>query len=152
MTMKMRLIPFSWFLVWMLSVGSALAVDPINTGFLNDLALKGYDPVAYFSESKPVKGDKAISTKWNGATWRFSSEANQRLFIKDPQKYAPQYGGYCAWAVGNGYTADIDPKAWTVHDGKLYLNYNRNVRNDWLADKASLIKKGDFSWPELRDQ
>ena len=83
------------------------------------LAVQGYDTVAYFTDKKPVKGNPAITADYNGATWWFASEANKTLFLADPARYAPQYGGYCSWAVANGYTANIDPEAWRIVDGKL---------------------------------
>src|SRR5512135_2769630 len=100
----------------------ALALDPIDkTG---GVAIRGYDPVAYFTESKPVEGSKQFTFEWQGATWRFASAANRDLFAKTPEKYAPQYGGYCAYAVSQGHTATIDPQRWRIVDGKLYLNYS----------------------------
>jgi len=90
-------------------------------------AIKGYDPVAYFTESAAVKGDEAYSYEWNHGLWLFSSNANRELFEEDPEKYAPQYGGYCAYAVAKGKFAKVDPEKWTVLDGKLYLNYNKRI-------------------------
>jgi len=87
------------------------------------LAIKGYDPVAYHKEGKPVKGSNKFELKWKDATWRFASTEHRDLFRADPEKYAPRYGGYCAWAVAQGTTASVDPKnAWKIVDGKLYLN------------------------------
>ena len=91
-------------------------------------AIRGYDAVAYFTESKPVRGNKDYVVEWNGARWYFASAENRDRFEADPNKYAPQYGGYCAWAVANGYTASTDPGAWSIKDGKLYLNYSKLVR------------------------
>ena len=113
------------------------------------LAIRGYDPVAYFLEEGPVKGDRDFETEWNGATWRFASAENLELFVNDPVSYAPQYGGYCAWAVTNGYTASTDPDAWTIHDGKLYLNYSLGVRDTWSRDIPGNIAKGDANWPDV---
>jgi YHS domain-containing protein len=110
-------------------------------------AINGYDPVAYFTEGAPVKGDAAFITMWNGADWRFSSAANQAAFEADPGAYAPQYGGYCAYAVANGYTARTDPDAWSVVDGKLYLNYSRRVRGLWLQDVPGHVASADANWP-----
>ena len=124
------------------------ALDPVYTSFFGK-AIKGYDPVAYFTEGKPVKGDSDYSLDWNGATWQFSSADNLKAFTDNPDQYAPQYGGYCAWAVSQGYTAKIDPDAWTVHDGKLYLNYSKGVRSQWSGDIPGNIKKGDANWPKL---
>ncbi|MCR9096517.1 MAG: YHS domain-containing protein [bacterium] len=132
--------------------GSALALDPINATFFGDVAIEGTDPVAYFTEGRPVEGTKAHSLEYMGATWRFASAENKAAFEADPDKYAPQYGGYCAWAVSQGYTAGIDPDAWTIVEGKLYLNYDESVMKSWLADRDALIDRADANWPGLRDE
>ena len=97
----------------------------IYTGWLSSSAVGGYDPVAYFTEGKPVAGNSGITHQWKGATWRFASEKNRDLFKAEPAKYAPQYGGYCAWAVSQGYTAKGDPNHWKIVDGKLYPQLRR---------------------------
>ncbi len=130
--------------------GTAFAADPINKSFTG-LALKGYDPVAYFTESKPVKGSKDFSFKWMDAVWRFASEGNLAQFKQEPEKYAPQYGGYCAWAVSQGYTADIDPQAWKIIDERLYLNYSLKVQKKWEKDISGFIQKADANWPGLKN-
>ena len=112
-------------------------------------AIRGYDVVAYFTDGRPVKGDDGISFDWNGTTWQFASEANRDTFAADPEKYAPQYGGYCAWAVSQGYTAPTDPSAWKIIDGKLYLNYSKGVQANWSQDIPGNIAKGDQNWPEI---
>ena len=112
-------------------------------------AINGYDPVAYFIQQAPVKGDTDHSSTWNGATWRFASADNKAVFDANPDAYAPQYGGYCAYAVANGYTAKTDPDAWSIVDGKLYLNYSRRVRKRWLEDVPGNIAKGDANWPSV---
>lgn len=113
-------------------------------------AIRGYDPVAYFSQGKPLKGDSNFSHKWRGATWRFASAANRDKFAASPEKYAPQYGGYCAWAVSQGYTASTDPQAWKIVDGKLYLNYSKSVQKQWIEGGIPrLIAAGDANWPKL---
>ena len=101
-------------------VSPAGAVSPVNTSW--GVALKGHDAVAYFTESKPIKGSGKHEFEWMGARWRFSSAENRDLFAKNPENFAPQYGGYCAYAVSQGITADIDPEAWKIVDGRLYLN------------------------------
>ncbi len=131
--------------------GTALALDPINATFLGGVAIEGTDPVAYFTEGRPVEGSTAHSLEYMGATWRFASAENKAAFEADPEKYAPQYGGYCAWAVSQGYTAGIDPDAWSIVEGKLYLNYSEGVMKKWLADRDAFIEKGDANWPGLRD-
>jgi YHS domain-containing protein len=125
-------------------------VDPVNKSFFGGVALKGYDAVAYFKEGEPVKGSKEFQHDWMGAKWYFVSAANRDLFAKEPEKYAPQFGGYCAWAVSRGYTADIDPQAWKVVEGRLYLNYNKDVQRMWEQDVSGNIKKGHENWPRLR--
>ncbi|MEM6355700.1 MAG: YHS domain-containing (seleno)protein, partial [Pseudomonadota bacterium] len=92
-------------------ITATAAEDPVYQSFLGT-AIDGTDPVAYFTEGKPVEGSSDFTHEWNGATWRFSSAENRDLFAGDPEKYAPQYGGYCAWAVAQGYTASTDPEAW----------------------------------------
>jgi YHS domain-containing protein len=105
--------------------------------------------VAYFTEGKAVKGNAQFQYDWMGATWRFASAMNRELFLKNPTKYAPQYGGYCAWAVSNNYTYDADPALWRIVEGKLYLNYNRLARFQWERDIQGRIKLGDQYWPNL---
>lgn len=128
---------------------AAEKVDPVNTTILGDLAVDGYDAVAYFTDGKPVEGKKEHSYEWKGATWRFASAAHRELFVAAPEKYAPQFGGYCAWAVSQGYTADADPESWKIVDGKLYLNYNKKVQAQWEQDIAGLIVKAGSNWPQL---
>jgi YHS domain-containing protein len=123
-------------------------VDPVNKNNKN-LALRGYDAVAYFTGGKLAAGRAEFQHKWQDAIWYFSSAANRDAFAKNPEKYAPQYGGYCAWAVAHNYTADGDPQAWKIVDGKLYLNYNLQVREMWEKAIPTYIKKGDENWPRL---
>jgi len=139
-------------LVSLIGAAPLLAVEPVNQSFFGGVAIEGYDPVAYFTDGRPVEGKKGFETEWNGATWRFASAEHRDLFAADPGKYAPQYGGYCAWAVSQGYTAGIDPEAWKIHDGKLYLNYDKSVQEKWLADMENLIAKGDANWPKLLEK
>lgn len=122
---------------------------PVYTGIVKGVAVGGYDPVAYFTEKKPVKGNPAVALEHGGAQYHFSSEANREAFKAEPAKYAPQYGGYCAWAVSQGYTAHGDPNAWTVTNGKLFLNYNAGVRSTWEKDIPGHITKADTNWPKL---
>jgi len=121
----------------------------IYTRFFNNLALEGYDTVAYFDQSKPVKGQAEYRYEYKGAEWWFSTQENLDKFIAMPQEYSPQYGGYCAWLVANGDTAKGDPQYWSVEKGKLYLNYNANIQKKWLLDKPELIKRGDSLWPSV---
>lgn len=139
-----------------LVAGAALAAipaaaaekDPVFTSRGN-LAIRGYDPVAYFTEGKAVKGEKDFTLGWQGADWRFASAENRDRFSEDPEKYAPQYGGYCAWAVSRNYTAPTDPDAFTLVDGKLYLNYNKRVMRQWLEDRDANIESADKNWPTV---
>ena len=116
----------------------------------NGLAIRGTDPVAYFTGNKAVAGSSEFTSEWNGSTWQFASAENQALFIESPEKYAPQYGGFCAYAVSKGSTASSDPDAWTIHEGKLYLNYSKIVRGLWARDIPGNIAKGDANWPNLQ--
>lgn len=127
----------------------AVAEPPVYTDIFSDVAVQGYDPVAYFTDGKPVKGMKAFRTDHSGATFRFASAANRDAFVADPEKYAPQYGGYCAWAIGQGYHAKGDARFWKVVDGKLYLNYNRSVQEKWEADIPGFIESADKNWPQI---
>lgn len=114
------------------------------------LAIKGYDVVAYFSVNKAIPGDKEFQHVWHEQTWRFANQAHLDSFRLAPEKYAPQYGAYCAWAVAHNYTAPVDPEAWEIVNGKLYLNYNKDVQKKWREKREEYIKSGDQNWPELR--
>jgi YHS domain-containing protein len=113
------------------------------------IAINGYDTVAYFKMSKPVEGDPEHSAMYMGATFLFSSAENKAMFEADPSAFAPQYGGYCAYAVSKGYTAKTDPDAWTIVDDKLYLNYSRAVRGIWSANIPGNIEKANANWPNV---
>lgn len=115
-------------------------------------AIKGYDAVAFFTESKPIKGQESFSYTWDGAKWLFSSKKNLDLFKAEPSKYAPQYGGYCAYGTSQGHKAPTETETWTVLDGKLYFNYNAKVKEMWSKDKAGYIKKADEQWPVIKDK
>ena len=129
--------------------GPALAGGLINATFLGGTAIEGYDPVTYFTEGKPVEGSSAHTYEWKGATWKFASRENRDSFAASPRKFAPQYGGYCAWAVSQGSTASIDPEAWRIVDGKLYLNYSKSIQKRWVQDIPGNIAKGDANWPKI---
>lgn len=123
-------------------------VDPVNKSN-KGVALKGYDPVAYFTQGTPVKGSTQFTHEWMGATWLFANSEDRELFAASPEKYAPQYGGYCSWAVSNNYTAEIDPGAWKIVGGKLYLNYSKDVQVKWAQDLEKRIMDADRNWPGL---
>ncbi len=127
----------------------ANAKDPVYTGRFSSVAVDGYDPVAYFTNGEPTKGRKEFSTEYNGAEWRFVSADNLAAFKKSPEAYAPQYGGYCAWAVSQNYTARGNPMNWTIVDGKLYLNYNDEIQERWNKDIPGFIAAGDKNWPSV---
>lgn len=131
------------------ALSGAWAEPPIYTGAFSDIAVQGHDPVAYFMEGKPVKGSKTFEAEWNGATFRFASAENRDLFLADPEKYAPQYGGYCAWAIADGKFAKGDADHWRIVDGKLYLNYNAKIQKKWDADTSGFIDRADDIWPTL---
>ncbi len=132
-----------------LSQGAA-ADGVVNSSFFGDTAIHGYDPVAYFAEGRPVEGSGEYEHEWMGADWRFASAENRDRFAADPERYAPQYGGYCAYAVAQGTTADIDPEAWKIVDDKLYLNLSKEVQGLWQQDIPGYIEKADANWPEIR--
>lgn len=126
-----------------------LASGPVFTGNTPGIAINGYDTVAYITEGKPVAGIEAFKHSWKGVEWRFASADNKALFVANPEKYAPQYGGFCAYAVANGSTAKTEPDAFTVVDNKLYLNYDKNIQSRWERDKVQYIKDGDKNWIAL---
>lgn len=131
----------------LVSLPASAAEPEVYTSRLSDLAVGGYDPVAYFETGAPAQGDKNFTYQYAGATWRFANAENLEKFKNDPASFAPQYGGYCAWAVSQGYTAPGNPKNWSIEDGKLYLNYNAKVQADWLKDPKGFIVKADANWP-----
>ena len=128
---------------------AAADTDPVYTGRFSNVAVQGHDPVAYFTAGAPVKGSKDFSTTYQGAEFRFADQANLDAFLAAPESYAPQYGGYCAWAVSQGYTAKGDADHWKIVDGKLYLNYNGKVQRDWEADIPGFIESAEANWPEI---
>ncbi|PWS35541.1 YHS domain protein [Falsiroseomonas bella] len=113
------------------------------------LALRGYDAVAYFTQARPVRGEARFEAEWGGARWRFADAANRDAFLADPARYAPQFGGYCAWAVAQGYTAPADPLQWRIVEGKLYVNYDAGVQRRWLRDIPGFITAADRNWPAV---
>lgn len=117
----------------------------------NGAALDGQDVVAYFKQSGPVQGDSQYSYQWKGTNWLFSSAANRDLFAANPEKYAPQYGGYCAKAAAGGVLATTVPTAWNLRDGKLYLNYSADAQKEWKQDTANKIAKANANWPKILD-
>ncbi len=116
----------------------------------NGVALQGFDPVAYFESFKATKGTKEFSVTHNGVVYLFSSEKNKTLFVNNPIQYEPQFGGYCAYGMSNGYKAPIQPEAFTIVDGKLYLNYNLKVKEMWLKEQSARIEKANKNWEEIK--
>ena len=133
----------------LLGAVSAVYAGAVNTSGAEKLAIHGYDAVGYFTDGKAEPGSKEFSQEYGGAVYLFASAAHRDTFAADPAKYAPQYGGFCAYAVAKGSTADIDPEAWTVKDGKLYLNYSKSVRFLWKQDIDGNIARADANWPGI---
>ena len=126
----------------------ALAMQPMT--FIPDgVAINGYDPVGYFTEAMPVKGSLEHSAEWNDATWHFSSAENRELFLSDPERYAPKYGGYCSWGVSQGYLVSTVPEAWVIHDDQLFLNFNLRALELWNRDIPANKVRADANWPTL---
>lgn len=121
----------------------------INTIGSAGVAIRGYDPVAYFRAGGPVPGKPAHSLEHGGATWHFSSAENKALFAADPDKYAPAYGGYCAYGVAKGGLYKVEPDAWAIRDGRLYLNYDKKVQATWSKKPDAYIQTADRKWPGL---
>lgn len=115
-------------------------------------AIDGYDVVAYFTDAKPVKGNKQFTHQWEGATWYFASADHRDLFKAEPKKYAPAFGGFCAYGVSQGYKVKIEADAWDIVDGVLYLNYDMGVQKSWKKDKSGYITKANKNWASLKDQ
>jgi YHS domain-containing protein len=128
-----------------------LADESINTGYFGGVAIMGYDPVAYFTDSRAVKGSEKYSYDWLGTPWHFASREHQDMFAADPIKYAPQYGGYCAAeVVGGSVTVDIDPNAFKIIDGKLYLIYDKPHADDFAAHAGEILSAADANWPKIK--
>lgn len=115
------------------------------------LAIRGYDAVAYFTDGRPTLGSAEFSVAHDGATYRFASKANLKTFKKSPDRYAPQFGGFCAFGVSVGAKFDGDPTLWKIVDGKLYLNLNQDIQGNWLKDLDGNIRKADSNWSKIRD-
>lgn len=129
----------------------AAAADTGEFNTHDGVAIRGYDPVAYFDSAKPIAGSPQFTARYKSATFRFASEANRERFLAAPERYAPQYGGFCAYGTAGGYKADIDPAAWSIVDGKLYLNYSPRIRSSWNKDQAGYIAKADRQWPSVAE-
>lgn len=115
------------------------------------LALKGYDVMAYFTDNAPVAGRSDISVVHEGVEYRFANAQHRDTFTADPQAYLPQFGGFCAFGVSEGAKLDVDPAAFKVVNGKLYLNNSLDIHNMWLPEREARIQKASQNWPDLRD-
>ncbi|WP_082892937.1 MULTISPECIES: YHS domain-containing (seleno)protein [Emticicia] len=140
---------FSAIIFFFLLVSSGVFAQEKAIFVKNGIAINGYDAVAYFTESKAVEGKNDFSFEWNEAKWLFSSQANLDVFKTNPTKYAPQYGGFCAYGVSENHKSPTDPNAWTIVDDKLYLNYSKKVKELWSKDIPSRIQKANELWPSL---
>jgi YHS domain-containing protein len=145
-----KLLPLLLIVTSFLALPS-FASDPIETGTFNNKAIYGFDTVAYFTENKAVKGQDKITFEWRGAQWHFASEENRELFKSAPLTYAPQYGGYCAYAMSDGRLVGVDEDAFTIVDGKLYLNYSKSVMKEWRKEQTLYIEQADALYPTLVD-
>lgn len=138
-----------WFPVLLIFSGTVSATE-INKGYFGTVAIKGYDPVAYFTEERAVKGHEELSYRWLGADWQFASEKHKQLFTQNPVKYAPQYGGHCSDGIAYGsMTTNVDPQAWRIIDGKLYLNYDQGAATE-IEEIEGQLGKAEENWPEIR--
>ncbi|AWZ01711.1 hypothetical protein RHODOSMS8_02183 [Rhodobiaceae bacterium] len=128
-----------------------LAINQLAYASGEPLALKGYDTVSYFEVGRAEQGDENISHVWNGKRWHFTSERHRELFVANPEGYAPAYDGLCAWAVSKGYLQSAIPTAWTVENGRLFLNYSQGIKGQWETRKRANIRAGDRRWPNLKE-
>lgn len=137
-------------LFWVASVVSAenLAINADADG----VAIHGYDPVAYFEDGGPRQGRRELAYHWRDADWWFTTPAHREAFVADPERFAPRFGGFCAYAASYGQFADIDPKAWTLHQGRLYLNYSLRVRKTWRPRADEFIGDAEQLWPDMRQE
>jgi YHS domain-containing protein len=150
-TMRNNVVKLALATLSLVAVPAALpaASKPAPTVYSasDGLAAGGYDVTAYFTQGKPVRGSATHELMLRGVTWRFASADSKARFQANPAAYAPQFGGYCAWAVSQGYLASGDPEQWKIVDGKLYLNFNARAKELWEADQADSILRGQANWP-----
>ncbi len=147
-------------LIFTFSCAQAFAAEPINTleksGLFSykpsGVAIRGTDTVAYFTQGKVVAGTDQFTTLWQGASWKFSSQEHLDLFVAEPEKYAPQYGGYCAYGVAKGSLVKIEPENWKIIDDKLYLNFNDGLQKKWEADTEGFISQANAKFKNLLAQ
>lgn len=144
--MNLRLVLASLVLVLLALAPHLAGAEPVNASVLGGVAVEGHDVVAYHLVGKAVEGSRDFVHEWRGATWRFANAANRDLFAKEPERYAPRYGGFCAYGMSRGYAVGIDPRAFSLVDGRLYLNYSLDVQREWAKDAKALIEKADANW------
>lgn len=130
---------------------SVLAGEPVFTAGEGEVAVEGYDVVAYFTRGEPMEGSPEHAIQWRGVEWRFASEAHLDRFRENPERYAPAYGGHCAFGVANGRKLASSPEYWVIHDGRLYLNLNEDVHGNWTEDLEENIEAADGNWPDRVD-
>jgi YHS domain-containing protein len=137
-------------------IGSTAVSQAAEKRLLNldarGVAIQGHDPVAFFTVGGPVKGKPSITSEYQGATYWFHSATNKTLFDKEPAKYEPQFGGYCAYGVSRGALAPIQIEAWQIVDGRLLMQKNPGIRDDFNEDAAGNLKKADGNWPKLLEK
>lgn len=129
---------------------AAYAGDSIYTGEGNNVAINGYDPVAYFTQGEPMEGSPEYSTQWRGAEWHFANAEHLARFRENPEQYAPAYGGHCAFGAVQGKALASSPEYWTIEDGRLFLNLNEEVHGKWVAEKEENIEVGDRKWQQIK--
>ena len=139
------------YLALMLCITVAATAQQSEVFVTKGFAIKGYDPVAFYTQSKAVHGYDSLAYKWNTATWLFASDSNRIAFAQNPQKYAPQYGGYCAYGVATNHKAPTETDTWTILNNKLYFNYNSKVKTEWTKQQDALIQKADTNWVAIKN-
>jgi YHS domain-containing protein len=147
--MRTLLVAFALLFAALLPATAHADQAPVHTGLLSNVAVGGYDPVAYFTDGRPVRGVAQFRVTHQGYEYRFASADHLATFRANPSRYVPQYGGYCAWAVANGYTAAGNPQNWRIVDGRLYLNYNDEIQTRWERDIPGFIRAGNANWPSV---
>jgi YHS domain-containing protein len=142
-------IVFAFLAITLVACGKSVGFEAFSKT-ADGLAVRGYDTVAFFAEQSAVQGNPSYAYAWKGAKWLFSTPENMEKFKQNPEAYAPQFGGYCSYAVSHGYTADGDPRAWKIVDGKLFLNYNQKTKETWEKEQNQFIKQGEENWLEFQ--
>lgn len=140
----MSVVPVTWAV-------AGGASEPIATDSFG-VAIKGYDTVAYFTEGRALKGKKEFEFSWQGARWYFANTSHRDLFAANPERYVPKFGGFCSSGLSRGMKVTADPEAWTIVDGRLYLKFNKAVRDRWRQNTAENIKKAEKNWDNIRKQ